>query len=141
MVIRKIQLENDLEDLYILLSQVWFLDDKNLFIENVKNIINDVEWFVVEQDNKIIGSTILYMQKKVIRNGCVAGLIEEVVVDEKYRGKKIGEKLIKHVTKKAEEKGCYKVILSCFPERIRFYERCGYKKESHTMRFNFNQKS
>ena len=141
MVIRKIQLENDLEDLYILLRQVWFLDEKNSFIENIKSIINDVEWFVVEQDNKIIGSTILYMQKKVIRNGCVAGLIEEVVVDEKYRGKKIGEKLIKHVTKKAEEKGCYKVILSCFPERIRFYERCGYKKESYTMRFNFNQKS
>jgi len=129
---------NELKEVFNLLKQVWFLDDFNQFKDNIKDFVqlNKREIYIIKNDNKILGTTTLHYQPKLIRNGCIAGLIEEVVVDEDSRGKKIGEKLVKYVTKKAIENGCYKVILSCFPERIKFYERCGYKNESHTMRFS-----
>jgi N-acetylglutamate synthase-like GNAT family acetyltransferase len=129
---------NELKEIFDLLKQVWFLDNFDQFKDNIKDFIqlNKREIYIIKDDNKILGTTTLHYQPKLIRNGCIAGLIEEVVVDENSRGKKIGEKLVKYVTKKAIENGCYKVILSCFPERIGFYERCGFINESHTMRFN-----
>ena len=78
----------------------------------------------------------LQLQHKLLRNGSLVGFIEEVVVDSSERGKKIGEKLIKQVVNNARDLGCYKVILSCKPERIKFYERCGLREDSHTMRID-----
>jgi glucosamine-phosphate N-acetyltransferase len=59
-----------------------------------------------------------------------------IVVKEKYRGQRVGEKLINYLTEEAKKIGCYKVSLSCFPERVNFYERCGFKNESITMRIS-----
>jgi glucosamine-phosphate N-acetyltransferase len=131
---------NELNEMFNLLKQVWFLDDIDKFKTNIKLFLEtqEMEIYIIKNKSQILGTTTLHYQHKLIRNGCKAGLIEEVVVDEKFRGKKIGEKLVKYVTKKAIENGCYKVILSCFPERVKFYERCGYKKESNTMRIDKN---
>ena len=57
-------------------------------------------------------------------------------MDVKHRGNQIGETLVKKVVEFAKKDGCYKVILSCYPERIKFYERCGFKQDSYTMRID-----
>jgi N-acetylglutamate synthase-like GNAT family acetyltransferase len=90
--------------------------------------------YVIDIDGEIAGCATLHLQKKLIRNGSTAGFIEDVVVKEKYRNNKLGESLIGHLVDKAKEKECYKVILSCYPERIAFYERCGFFQETITMR-------
>ena len=59
-----------------------------------------------------------------------------IAVREEFRGKNIGSELIQHLIDKSKELGCYKVILSCFPERINFYEKNGFSNESITMRHN-----
>lgn len=117
------------------LKEVWSIDniDDNFLEEYLKN---ENHLYVILIGEDIVGCATLHLQKKLIRNGCIAGLIEEVVVKEKYRGQMIGEKLIKHLTEEAEKMGCYKIILSCYPERIAFYERCGFSKETITMRKN-----
>ena len=40
------------------------------------------------------------------------------------------------LTYQDKNKNCYKIILSCFPERVSFYERNGFIQESITMRNN-----
>jgi glucosamine-phosphate N-acetyltransferase len=117
------------------LKEVWSIDsieEKVLF----DFIGNDNYLYVVEEDDKILGCATLHIQKKLIRNGGKAAFIEEVVVLKEHRGKGIGEVLIKKLVEVAKEMNCYKVTLSCFPERVAFYERCGFSKENHTRRFS-----
>lgn len=95
---------------------------------------NDNYMVVAELDGEIIGTATLHLQKKLIRNGGVAGLIEEVAVRESLRGQNIGSMLVEKLLEKARNFNCYKVILSCFPERVSFYERNGFYQESLLMR-------
>lgn len=117
------------------LKQVWSIDsiEESVLIDF---IANDNHLYVAKDDIDVLGCATLHIQKKLIRNGGKAAFIEEVVVKEEHRGKGIGEKLITHLVEKAKEMGCYKVTLSCFPERVAFYERCGFSKENHTMRIS-----
>lgn len=97
---------------------------------------NDNTMFVAEADGEIVGTLTLHLQRKLIRNGGICGLIEDVAVKDALRGNGIGQLLVEHAVKEAKNLGCYKVILSCFPEREAFYERCGFRKESATMRYD-----
>ena len=131
-MIRKFE-KKDKEAVLDCLREVWSIDriDDN-FLDEYLN--NENHLYVILINEEIVGCATLHLQKKLIRNGSIAGLIEEVVVKEKYRGQGLGEKLINYLTSEAERIGCYKVILSCYPERISFYERCGFFKETTTMR-------
>jgi glucosamine-phosphate N-acetyltransferase len=133
-MIRKFE-HKDKESLLDCLKEVWTIDyiDDNFLDEYLKN---ENLLYVIIIDEEIVGCATLHLQKKLIRNGCIAGFIEEVVVKEKYRGQRVGEKLINYLTEEAKKIGCYKVSLSCFPERVNFYERCGFKNESITMRIS-----
>ena len=115
------------------LKEVWSIDEiSEQSINNWMN--NDNHMVVAVMDDEIVGTATLHLQKKLIRNGGVAGLIEDVAVRNKLRGYKIGSLLIKELLNKAEKFNCYKVILSCFPERVSFYERNGFFQESILMR-------
>ncbi len=124
MKIRYIQnTDSDITQVYRLLSQVWNVGSIENFTKNLRNSMSENIWFVMEHNNRILATAMLVLQNKVIRNGCTAGFIEEVVVDEQDRGNGIGEKLIKYITKYAfTDVKCYKVVLSCFPEREEFYK-------------------
>ena len=138
MIIRESKIE-DIPYLYELLHQEWPFEmdlEKDYSEDYKKCISNGSKFYVADIDDRVVGMLMLQLQNKLLRNGSIVGFIEEVVVDSNERGKKIGEQLIKEVLKKSEDFGCYKVILSCKPERVKFYERCGLKKDSHTMRID-----
>jgi glucosamine-phosphate N-acetyltransferase len=97
---------------------------------------NDNHLFIVKEGDEVIGTLTLHLQKKLIRDGSIAGFIEDVLIKEKYRGKGIGKKLIDIAIKAAKELGCYKINLSCYENRINFYEKCGFHIENNTMRYN-----
>lgn len=46
---------------------------------------------------------------------------------EEYRRNGIGEKLVRHYAKVAEERGKKAVILTCKEQKIHFYEKCGFQ--------------
>lgn len=135
MIIRDFEISDVGKGLIETYSEVWFIDEikektMNDFLSNANHMI------VCEIDGEIVGTATLHIQKKIIRNGGTAGLIEDVVVREKMRGRGIGQKMVSVLIDKAKLLDCYKVILSCFPERINFYERSGFSNESITMRYN-----
>jgi glucosamine-phosphate N-acetyltransferase len=111
-------------------------EDKALEIfKNIK--LNPKHIIVVAEINgKIVGSTTLLIEPKFIHQGGIVGHIEDVVVDKKFQGKKIGEKIIVHILEIAKNHGCYKTILNCSDNIKPFYEKLGFKHNSNELRFN-----
>lgn len=100
------------------------------------NSNNDHIVVVAELNGKIVGTTTLLIEQKFIHDGGMVGHIEDVVVDNKFQGQKIGEKIIKHVLEHARNRGCYKTILNCTDEVKPFYEKIGFKNVAHELRFD-----
>jgi glucosamine-phosphate N-acetyltransferase len=135
MTIREFNPKDINNGLLDVLKETWFItgiSDETLIEWQLSNNY----MFVAEIDGAIIGTLTLHTQKKLIRNGGLCGFIEDVAVKNEYRGNNIGSLLVQEGINKAKELGCYKVILSCFDERIDFYTKNGFFKESNTMRFN-----
>lgn len=133
MVVEKFK-ESDLDGILECLKEVWAISQISepaltRFLEN------DNRLYVIRENGTVIGCATLHLQKKLIRDGGIAGFIEDVVIKKDWRGQGAGEILVRWVVEEAKRMGCYKVTLSCFPERIAFYERCGFSKENITMRY------
>lgn len=133
MIIRQFEKDDVNKGLLETYKEVWWITE--ISESTISAYLDNGNYMVVaELDGEIIGTATLHIQRKMIRNGGVAGLIEDVAVREKHRGNNIGAQLVQHLIEKAKQMGCYKVILSCFPDRVAFYERNGFIKESITMR-------
>ena len=107
-------------------------------LEIFKKIKSNPEHIIIiaEIEGKVIGSTTLLIEPKFIHQGGVVGHIEDVVVDKKFQGKKIGEKIIIQVLEIAKNHGCYKTILDCSDSVKPFYEKLGFKHNSNELRFD-----
>jgi glucosamine-phosphate N-acetyltransferase len=81
----------------------------------------------------IIGHGTLVVEKKLIHNISKVGHIEDVVIHKDCRGLNMGKKMIEHLMKVAEERGCYKVILDCDMKNVEFYVKCGLKPKGIEM--------
>ncbi len=91
---------------------------------------------VAELDGKIVGATTLLIEPKFIHKGGQVGHIEDVVVDKKFQGQKIGEKIMKYLLEFAKNRGCYKTILDCTDDVKPFYEKIGFKHIANELRFD-----
>ena len=78
---------------------------------------------VAEIDNVIIGVASLHIIEKLTRK---MGLIEDVAVDLKYRGKGIGKKLIQKLIVVSKKQGCDKTVLNSTENNVPFYEKIGF---------------
>jgi len=87
-------------------------------------------------DERVVGSATLIIEPKFIHDGGMVGHIEDVVVDRKHQGKKIGEQVIKYLLGESKAKGCYKTILDCSDEVKPFYEKLGFKHNANALRFD-----
>jgi glucosamine-phosphate N-acetyltransferase len=92
--------------------------------------------FVAIINNRVIGSTTLFIEQKFIHDGGLVGHIEDVVVSKEHEGKGIGFRIIQTVLEYAKTQGCYKTILDCDDTVRPFYERLGFKRHSNGMRFD-----
>jgi GNAT superfamily N-acetyltransferase len=89
-------------------------------------------------EGKIIGRAFLFLVYNDLHPKPY-GLLEDVFVEEKYRGKGIGKELVKKVIEKAKELGCYKLIATSRFEREnvhQLYENLGFKKWGYEFRID-----
>ena len=140
MIIRELQIE-DLENGFLttldslrLASNI----DKNKAKEVFKKIDSNPDHIiaVAEVEGKIVGATTLLIESKFIHEGGLVGHIEDVVVNEKFQGQKIGEKIMKYLLELAKNRGCYKTILDCTDDVKGFYEKLGFKHTANELRFD-----
>lgn len=85
---------------------------------------------VMSEENIVIGVATLHIIKKLTR---ILGLIEDVAVNENYRGLGIGKKLVKELIKIGNEKNCDKIVLSSSEKNSKFYEKIGFQKNELQM--------
>ena len=131
---RKLQVNDYYRGYLELLSGLTICNFKNITYDMFKKRYDEINSniYVLEIDNKIIATGSIFIEKKFIRDMKNVGHIEDIIIDEKYRGKGIGKDIIFYLINIAKNNECYKVILDCSDENIKFYEKCGFnKKENH----------
>ena len=112
------------------------------FINYVNTLHNHHQVFVIENIHEnttvIIGSVTIFIETKLIHNFGKVAHVEDVIVDNTYRGKGLGKMLVQKSIDYAQKHDCYKIILNCSDENIPFYEKCGFSKKENEMALYFN---
>tara|TARA_Y100000748_G_C15455008_1_gene472522 strand:+ start:268 stop:693 length:426 start_codon:yes stop_codon:yes gene_type:complete len=132
-------IESDIEEVSILLNQLKEMDLSSINYSNAwKNFtLNSSSNSIVGiLEDKVVAYGSIVVENKI--RGEVAGHIEDVVVDERARGKMLGVKLIKELIKIGKSKGCYRITLFCDKKLIQFYERNGFEVNNIVMKKYLN---
>ena len=112
--------------------------DKKIAEKTFEKINSNPDHIIVVAvlNEKIVGAATLLIESKFIHDGGMIGHIEDVVIDKKSQGQKIGEKIINYLLEYAKNQGCYKTILDCTNDVKPFYEKIGFKHNASALRFD-----
>jgi len=139
-IFRKLE-ESDYDKNYLqLLSQlteVGHITSKN-FSEILSKIQSQIWVFEDTNANKIVASASILLEQKIIHCGGIVAHLEDVVVDQSYRGNQLGQKLIANIVEIARESGAYKIIADCKPELLSFYSKNGFEKRGEQIAIYFS---
>jgi ribosomal protein S18 acetylase RimI-like enzyme len=118
---------------YSQVIQIWKQSFSNKFDQeiNTKYISDPNSITLVSVDNNTIsGVASLHIINKLTRT---LGLIEDVAVNENYRRKGIGKKLVQKLIGLASDKKCDKIILNSSEKNSSFYKKIGFEKNQIQM--------
>ncbi len=85
---------------------------------------------VIEDEGEVRGTCAVYVVPNLSHGGAPWCVVENVVVDEAYRSRGYGGRLMAQAERLAREAGCYRVSLMSNLRRRdahRFYERLGFE--------------
>ena len=127
--------KKDWKNVYFLLNQLTELlgtirNKKVCWDKFVSNNSNNA--IVGVYNDQIIAYGSIVIENKI--RGEVAGHIEDIVVDKKFRNKNIGVKLIEELVKIGDNKECYRITLTCDQSLISFYHKNGFKVDNIAMK-------
>ncbi|KAG7665388.1 GNA1 [[Candida] subhashii] len=83
---------------------------------------------ITNQQGKIVATGMLLVERKLIHSCGLVGHIEDISVLQTEQGKSLGLYIVRYLANLAKARGCYKVILDCSPENIKFYNKCGFNQ-------------
>ena len=133
MQIRRAKVQ-DAHSLVKLMDEGFGWSNKNDFLKKFfsnKNIF----CLVAESDRgQIMGSSSLHIIEKINRK---VGLIEDVVVFKKYRGKSVASSLVSQLISISKKEGCYKTILNTDSKTIPFYKKLGFTQNNLQLEIRF----
>lgn len=130
---------NHFNDIKRLLSQLTLVGDINInqFKKFLDNLQSNHMIYVILYENNVAGMGTILIENKIIHNFGKVGHIEDIVIDNKFRGLGLGKELINFLVMKGEKLGCYKIILDCSDKMVGFYNKCGFKREGNMMTVRF----
>jgi GNAT superfamily N-acetyltransferase len=124
----------------IIEGNIVFTDEKNrIMIDEVVNLLRQTHWAknrpkeVIEETIKNSFCIAVYhcgMQigfARIITDFAVYSLILDVIIDEKYRGKGLGKKLVEFITNHPRLKNTSLVLWTKNAEKL--YKKYGFKEE------------
>lgn len=137
MSIRQLSNNDYYKDYFQLLSQLSNspIPDYNDFKLQLSIINNNPNHFiyVIEKNNKMIGSITLLIEPKFIHGIKNVGHIEDVIIDNNYRNLKLGKLLIDYCIHQCKKLDCYKIILNCKKELITYYKKYNFDNKNIEM--------
>ena len=86
-----------------------------------------------KRTDEVIASGTIYIEPKFIHGCSNVGHIEDIIINNNYRGKKYGNYIIHMLVKIAHIAGCYKVTLACKEKNVAFYKKCYFTQEGYEM--------
>ncbi len=129
--------ENDLNEVAELYTLFW--NDK-MNLSKMKEKFTQISgnsnyiFLCAEYNGKVIG-TIQGIICEELYGDCIPFLVmENFVVDENFRGKGIGRRLLSELEKVGKEKNCSQIIFITETDRkdtVKFYEKLGFNSISH----------
>ena len=128
-------IESDMKEVSILLNQLKEMDLSSINYNDAWNrfISNSSSNSIVGIfEDKVVAYGSIVVENKI--RGEVAGHIEDIVVDDRVRGKMLGVKLVKELVEIGKTKGCYRITLFCDKKLIQFYERNGFEVNNVMMK-------
>ena len=116
-------------------------DAKKYTDQQLKCILSEEKTpvFVAIDGETVLGYTFCVFQQHVgdnILTDIKTLYIDDLCVDETYRGQHIGKQLYEFVLSFAKKSGCYNVTLNvwaCNESAKKFYEKCGLKPQKFGM--------
>ena len=111
-------------------STIFTLEEYKYTLNKINN--NSTIW-VVDYNNKLIGTATIIYEYKFIRNIVKLAHIEDVCIDQNHRNKGIGNLLINFIVNEANKENCYKIILDCDEKLENFYKKSGLEKNGIQM--------
>lgn len=139
--IRRCEIE-DLPSVYALYRQL-HREDTTSLVDMEKVFWSMREYpecnlMVVGTRSGILGTFVLYVLPNMTHFGRSAAIIENIVVDEAYRGKGIGRAMLEYSCNYAKARNCYKLSLTSNAKREdahEFYRRCGMIQHGVSFRY------
>ena len=95
---------------------------------------------VAEDEGNVVGTAVLLIAPNLSHGGLYWALVENMVVDHRYRRQGVGRLLMDYVLVRAKEASCYKLTLSSNKKRRgahSFYRAMGLEATSHGFRMYF----
>jgi GNAT superfamily N-acetyltransferase len=95
------------------------------------------ELLVADEDGVVVGTMVLLVVPNLSHGALPWAMVENMVVDQKYRRRGIGRLLIEYAIARARQAGCYKVQLLSQKKRRqahKFYRSLGFKASAHGFR-------
>ena len=108
------------------------ISEKNYF-KFLQNLPDNVHIYTMCKDNELVGMGTLMIEPKLIHGGGYVGHIEDIVVDDKFRGNGYGKTLIDFLVNECKNFHCYKILLNCNKKNEKFYEKCGFTSKNIEM--------
>lgn len=106
---------------------------------NQKEINSKGVKFFIEKDGKEIGRAFLYLMNNDLHEAPF-GFVEDVFVQEEYRGQGLGKKLVTALIEEARKQKCYKLIATSRYAREKvhtLYKNIGFTDWGREFRINF----
>jgi len=122
------------------------LDQKPSLLEDYRRVfgqisaVSGLELLVAEEEGEVAGSLVLFIAPNLSHGGLPWALVENVIVDQKYRRLGIGKLLMDYTIARAKKAHCYRIGLSSDKRRKDahlFYRSLGFEASSYGFRLYF----
>lgn len=106
--------------------------DIKLVGENCRDLLSDANsYFLVAEIEGEVAGFINFTTRKTILHSGPSGLIDELIITKKYRGKGIGKRLVLAAIERCKQLGCCEVEVSTEKVNTKareFYKKCGFEE-------------
>lgn len=125
---------NSLSPVHVLAGE----EDFSFVFERLEKEEMHFIFVAVNDHGKVVGTTTLFIEQKIIHRCGRVAHIEDVAVHEDAQHHGIATKLMEHAKEVAKSFGCYKIILDCSEDNVSFYEKLGYHRKEVQMRLTLD---